>query len=113
MADDASSFLTITELADRLGVSESTIRNWRHAYRDLIPVKVGRDGFRRYSLARFRYVAMLRGRNLPPAEIRAALAEQEGETTQAETFESRVLAYLERIATAVERIADRMEHPED
>jgi len=112
VADDTVPYLTIAELAGRLGVSDSTIRNWRRAYRDWIAERMGADGVRRYPLARFELVAMLRSRNLPPAEIRAALNEQRDDLPT-ETAEDRMLALLEQIAADVRRIADHLAPRDD
>lgn len=114
MAGDASSsWLTITDLADRIGVSDTTIRNWRRAYGALIPEAVGTDGVRRYPPAPFERIAVLRQRNLPPAAIRAALASSDApvEPPAPEDREERLLALLERIATDVRRIADHLDPP--
>lgn len=114
MAAEETSYLTIAELADRLGRSASTVRNWRRAYRDLITERVGRDGYRRYPLARFREIAMLHDRRLPSSSVRAALAEQaDAEEQPSEGFESRVLGYLDRLAAADERIAAAVERIAD
>lgn len=114
MTEDESSFLTITELAGRLGKSASAIREWRRAYRDLIPERVGRDGYHRYSLTRFEEIAALHGRRLPTTEVRARLArrhesERESPTgTDATSFEAAVLDRLDRMLALLERIADRL-----
>jgi hypothetical protein len=51
---EGDAWLTRMELAGRLGVSEGTIRNWRAAFGDLIPSRVGRDRIRRYPCGRLR-----------------------------------------------------------
>lgn len=106
-----ATFLTVAELADRLGVSASTIRNWRRAYGDLIPSTVGRDGLHRYSRAAYETVAVLRRRNLPLSAIRSSLREQDAapEEEPRPSYEERQVAALERIAAAAERIASRLE----
>jgi DNA-binding transcriptional MerR regulator len=105
------SWLTIAELAGRLAVSESTIRNWRRRYAGLIPSAYGPDGVRRYPPQPFETVAAMRRRNRPVEDIRAALAANGEPEPSAESYEARVIAILERLASAAERIADAMGRP--
>lgn len=105
--DDAEPMLTVPEIARRLGVSETTVHNWRRAYREQIPSAIGTDGYQRYSLSRFREIAALRERKLPAPAIRAALAAGEAEPTAPASDPT--VAVLERIAAALERIADHLE----
>jgi DNA-binding transcriptional MerR regulator len=102
-------WMTVAELADRLGVSESTVRNWRRAFRDQIPERVGPDTYRRYSLATFERIAAMRARNLPPAAIRASLEREADDEQPLASTDERLLILLERIAVALERIADSQE----
>lgn len=107
MADDAS-YLTIAELADRLGVSESTVRNWRRAGRAAIPARTGGDGVRRYSLFVFERIAMLRERGLPLGAVEAALGDEPSEQPAPRT-DPAILARLDTIIALLERIAARLD----
>ena len=107
---DPSPLLSVPELARRLGVSETTVHNWRKAFGDLIASVVGLDGIRRYPLDPFVRIAALREQRLPRAAIRAALEQGEPAptTTAGPTFEERLLTVLERIAVALERLTDHL-----
>ena len=105
---DAGPWLTIAELADRLGRSESGVREWRRAGRDQVPHVLGRDGIRRYPLSVFERIAMLRREGVPLARVRDALAEADSEPAPSD----RTVELLERIAVALERIADHLAPPE-
>jgi DNA-binding transcriptional MerR regulator len=101
-------WLTQRELAARLGVSESTIGNWRRRYGDLIPSALGVGGFRCYPLRPFEIVASMRRRGRPAEDIRAALAEDGPEPREIEDSASRVATALEQIARDLRRIADAL-----
>lgn len=101
--------LTVPEIASRLGVSESTVRNWLRGCRHLIDSETGSDGYRRYDLRAFERIAGLREQRLPMPAIRAVLAGERAEPEAAEPFEDRLLSRLDRLVVAVERIADRLE----
>jgi DNA-binding transcriptional MerR regulator len=110
---EGDAWLTRMELAGRLGVSEGTIRNWRAAFGDLIPSRVGRDRIRRYPLRLFEVVAVMRDRNLPTEEIRRALAEDGDAVPTVEDSGARIAAAMEdltvvlrELITEVRRIAD-------
>lgn len=110
VAEDAAAFLTVPEIARRLGVSETTVHNWRKAYGEMVPSTVGVDGYRRYALRRFEEIAALRERKLPAPAIRAALTGHPATPDEpSPNFEAQALAILDRIAIAVERIADHLE----
>lgn len=98
--------LTLPEIARRLGVSDTTARNWARAYGDLIGSEIGPDGYRRYALRRFEQVAALRERRLPAAAIRASLLGEAESPDTTPSIEERRVAALERIAVAVEGILD-------
>lgn len=108
--DDSASFLSIAALAARIGVSESTIRNWRRAGRNAIVVKIGSDGVRRYPLGTFERIAVMRERGVALGNIEAALS-TEDDTPLVEG--SRVIELLEQIAQDVRRIADHLDPRED
>lgn len=105
--------LTLPEIASRIGISETTARNWARAYGDLVISRIGPDGYRRYALRRYERIAELRRQRLPSATIRAALGAEPEEVEPVVGVAERQLAALERIAEAVERIADRLEQHEE
>jgi DNA-binding transcriptional MerR regulator len=105
---EAAAWLTQRELADRLGVSESTVSNWRRRYGDLIPSALGVGGFRCYPLRPFEMIAAMRKRGRPAEDIRAALAEDGPEPPEIEDSASRVATALEQIARDLRRIADAL-----
>lgn len=99
--------LTVPEIAARLGVSESTVRNWLRACRDLIGSETGVEGYRRWDLRPFERIAAMRERRLPMSAIRATLAGERAEPAEpSEPFEQAILTRLDRIADALDRIAD-------
>jgi DNA-binding transcriptional MerR regulator len=112
VVDDAT-YLSTAALAARLGVSESTIRNWRKAGR--IVDRLDPDGVRRYPLEVFERVALLRERGVSLAGLAEALA-QDGDGIPLRS--DRVLELLEQIAADVRsvaadlrRIADVLDRP--
>lgn len=115
MSEDAGPFLTVPEIARRLGVSETTAHNWRRTLADLIPARTGRDGYERYALRRYEEVAALRKQRLPLSAIRTVLRERVpiSGTPPAPTTEERLLVLLERLTVAVERIADHLDPPKE
>jgi DNA-binding transcriptional MerR regulator len=115
-------WLTTAELAGRLSVSESTIRNWRKAFGDLMPQPRGHERLRRYALRPFELIAVMRDRKLPTEEIRRVLAEDGNGPPTVEDSGARMASAMEeltvgvkrltvafdRISDAVERIADAL-----
>lgn len=102
--------VTVPEAARRLGVSESTIRNWLKALGDLIAAETGPDGYRHYSLRALERVAAMREEfDLPLSAIRAGWSDEGAEPEPTESYQDQHLALLERIADAVERIATYFE----
>jgi DNA-binding transcriptional MerR regulator len=106
-------WLTTAELAGRLSVSESTIRNWRKAFGDLMPPARGHARLRRYALRPFEVVAVMRDRNLPTEEIRRVLAEDGDAAPTVEDSGARIAAAMEDLTVVlreliaeVRRIAD-------
>lgn len=109
MAEDGGPLLTIAELADRLGRSQTTVRNWRRAFRDLAGAHVGTDRQRRYPLALFEAIAVLYERGLPTAQVRAELERRPGEVAPPVVdHQEAILLELRAIRAAVERIAELM-----
>lgn len=99
-------WLTVTELARRLGRPESTARSWRNAYREHLDERTDRDGHFIYRLAQFQRIAGLMEAGASRAEVVRVLAE-DGAAEPAD-YETRRLALLERLVVAVERIADQL-----
>lgn len=105
MVDDTAATLSTAALAARLGVSESTIRNWRRAARIVDPPP-DQDGIRRYPLDLFERIAILRERGVSLAALAEAL-EADGIPLRSD----RVLDLLEQIAADIRRIADTLDPP--
>ena len=107
MASDDPTWLTVPELARRLGRSESTVRHWRRAYHDALDEDVGGHGYHVYSLRQFLVIERMSAERRDPRDIRAALAGAEQPTATSD-FERVVIDRLERIERAIERLAERL-----
>lgn len=101
-------WLTVAVLTRRLGRPASTIRLWRDTYD--VPQRVNDDGHQTYPLEILEAIKVMRAEQLTPREIAAELDRRygEGDEPPAETFQASVLARLDRIIVAVERIADHL-----
>lgn len=106
---DRGPLLTIAELADRLGRSQTTVRNWQRAFRDLAGDAVGADRVRRYPLGLFERLAVLYDQGLPTRAIRAELERQQDGDPVPATHDDLILDELRSIRAAVERIADHLD----
>lgn len=116
-------WLTVAELADRLGRARSTIRLWRHQYRAWVPERRNAAGHQQFPLERLQEIAVLASKSLTPREISATLERRHGEAGAddgGETFEAAVLSRLDtivainrRVADVLERIADRLDPPKE
>lgn len=99
--------LTILQIAEELGVAESTVRYWRDRYSSYIPVR-GNGRQRRYppeALGAFRYIQEATKQNIDQDEIEANLVKITGKEiaesqTQRSAVESQKPANLEN-ATAI------------
>lgn len=107
MTDAGETWLTSTEVARRLGRPESTVRYWRNTYREHIEERLDRAGHRVYRLAPFARIATLMEAGASRSEVARILAEDGA--AESEGFEARLLALLERLVAAVERIADQLD----
>lgn len=104
-----SPYLTVTELARRLGRPPSTVRYWRNRYRDALEERLDEDGRRAYRLADFEGIDLMVRRRVPPAEIRRALSGGEPDPgLLRQPFETTVVTAIERLIAAVERIDARL-----
>lgn len=100
-------WLTVAEIARRLGRPPTTVRYWRNAYQPRH--QLDDEGRRTYRLDDFiRIDQMVRSRRRPD-EIRRAL--ETGGTEEAGGYEAAVLDRLDRLIRAIERIADRLDPP--
>lgn len=107
MAQERGPLASAAEAAAHLGVTDNTIRNWAKGLGPALYSAVGLDGVRRFNLAQLDRVAALRRRRLPYGAIRELLAAEPGDEAEpSEPFELAILTRLDRIADAVERIAD-------
>lgn len=104
-----ASWLTVTEIARRLGRPPSTVRYWRSAYRDVLDERTDEDGHRVYRLATFEHIDRLLRARVAPGEIRRALTE-DGDAASPEDLGALLLRELRAIREAVERIADHLDH---
>lgn len=106
MAQERGPLASAAEAAARLGVTDNTIRNWAKGLGPMLQSEVGLDGIRRFDLAQVERVAALRRRRLPYGAIRELLAaEPVDEAEPREPFEDALLARMDRLIDAVERIA--------
>ncbi|MBF4623770.1 MerR family transcriptional regulator [Clavibacter sp. VKM Ac-2872] len=87
---------TVTELADRAGISGRTLRHY-HRIGLLPPDRIGANGYRHYgpeAVARLQRILLLRETGMPLAEIRAVLDAPETPGAEARALE----AHLDRLA---------------
>ena len=109
--DTDTSWLTLTEIARRLGHPPSTVASRRTAYRDHLESRADERGATRYRLDAFAEMDRLMARNAGGAEIRRVLdvLRESDQAEPVEPFETAVLARLDAILAAVERIAARLD----
>jgi transposase-like protein len=105
-------WLTLTEIARRIGRPPSTVGYWRDTYRDVLEERADDQGHATYDLAALAMIGEMVGRRASRAEIRSALTGRADEPSRERPFEAAVLERLDRILAAVERIADRLDPPE-
>lgn len=111
MAEPEAGWLTVTEIARRLGRPLSTVVYWRNTFRDQLDERQDDHGHARYALAIFERIDVMLRQRTSRAEIRRALTghQREGPT---ESRDDLILAELRAIREAVERIANHLA-PED
>ena len=85
-------WLTRTELARRIGRSESVVRHWCNRYRAVLPQQVGADGLLRFPLRLIQEIAAMKAERRSDHEIVARLADRTG-LAPAPTWEDEVRAY--------------------
>lgn len=97
-------WLTVTDLARRLGRPASTVKYWRDTHRAILPERVDRSGHPTYRLSTFERIAALMADGAGRVEVVRAILEDG--PVPPEGFEQAVLSRLDRIADALDRIAD-------
>lgn len=111
---DEPGWLTITEIARRLGRPPSTVTYWRNTFRDVLAERLGDDEHPTYRLDVFQRLAVLMGSRTAHAEIRRELTDEQ---TPVANLDELILAELRAIRTALadlpairaalEKLADR------
>lgn len=106
---DAETFMTVTEIARRLHLPASTVRHWRDVYRDLFGERTNAEGQRVYPLATFMEIERLHRQRRSSHDVREILAQRVpgGESPDATLAD--VVAALDRLTVAVNRLADRLD----
>lgn len=114
--DSGSAWLPVAEIARRTGRADSTIRSWARRFHDLIPARTDPAGATLYPLAAFRLVETMASQRRPTEAIRAELTRRSGLPDDApvdsDWWQAAMLEELRAIRAAVERIADRLDHPD-
>jgi transposase-like protein len=106
---DEPVWLTVTEIARRLGRPPTTVAYWRDTFRDVIVERFDERGHATYMLATFADIGRMMNQRTARSEIRRTLAEQQSRPPEpARSFESAVLTRLDRMLSLLERIADHL-----
>lgn len=105
---DEPGWLTITEIARRLGRPPSTVAYWRDTFRDHLEARADEDGHACYRLAVFVRLDVLMRARTPRSEIVRELTERPPDAP-ADPFQAAILDRLDRLIEAVERIAAHLE----
>lgn len=71
-------WLTVADIAARLGRAESTIRLWRDRYRRFVPEQRDDEGRQTYPIERIEEIAALQAQRLTPREVAAELSRRQG-----------------------------------
>jgi transposase-like protein len=108
--DDGQWFI-LADMARRLGRSDSTVRNWRKVYRDVIPARRNSRGQVTYPLAVFERIRAMAEERLTPREIAADLTrEQPGPAPPRATLED-VRELLTEIRDLLRQLVERAPSP--
>jgi hypothetical protein len=113
--DDAG-WLTLTEIARRLGEPLQKVSYWRDTHGAYIEERRRQTGpsrvSRLYRLATFELLAVLMRNKTPRSDVHRRLAAEAGnEAKPAEDVQAAMLEELRGIKAAVERIADELTSP--
>lgn len=104
-------WLTVTEIARRLGRAPSTVTYWRNTFRAELTERADDDGHPSYQLAVFERLDVLMRQRTPRTEIRRELAGTDAESSTPAGRDDLILEELRAIRAAVERIADHLDPP--
>jgi transposase-like protein len=104
-AGETTVWLTVTEIARRLGRPVNTVRYWRDTYRDLLDASVDETGHATYSLTIFERLDALNRQRAERSEIRAELERQTGEPDRRSVTLADVLDELKALHETLRAIA--------
>lgn len=104
-----STWLTVTQIARRLGRRESVIRSWRDRHASWVPSRQDEDGRQTYPLERLEQIAVMYAERLTPREVDAELERRHASGAEPVPSDrlGQVIEQLERIERKVDWLIDR------